>query len=137
MEISLTKSASGVWFCSHPHPIKTLRDLGFSHPLPSTEIDAAKQVLVKAGHRVTLKEPVDPAKEDKERKRRESKVRDLALAIAADLFTESDGRHADRLVMEHTNGTQRVYGGGWGLGPMANRIEMMLLDNKFPFTWME
>lgn len=51
-------------------------------------------------------------------------VDQLAAKIAADLFTNGQGRHADRLVLTDKHGHDL---GGWGEGPAADRIAGLLL----------
>lgn len=55
----------------------------------------------------------------------DQQIKRLAEAIAADLFTNGSGDHADRLVM--IDGAGRNLG-GWSERAMANRIAKMLRE---------
>lgn len=49
----------------------------------------------------------------------EKEIQQLAAEIAADLFTDGNSEPAERLVLTRHNGRSL---GGWGEGPMRDRI---------------
>lgn len=54
----------------------------------------------------------------------DGEIRQLATEIAADLFRDGLGRHADRLVMEFAGG--KIDGTGWAKFAVAGRVEKIL-----------
>lgn len=60
-------------------------------------------------------------------------VRQLAKAIAADLFTNVNGATADRIMLMKTEEYGGVHDlGGWSLSAVADRIEAAILNRLRP-----
>lgn len=53
------------------------------------------------------------------------KAREIAVAVAQDLFTNGQGERADRLVMT-VDGTPKLDLGGWSMAAVIVRVEAIL-----------